>query len=348
MPGKGPEVIGAGKEVAPPPNIITPQATVVVHVAYVESQRTGINIHQLHVGQYVVWQEDLLAICGQNTANHKAKHDKQQPEPEPVAKPAATISKLPPQDAGHDDRILNYGLQVIQLGTLLMQLHDTEKEGDGDRNVRNAKLLMLYFRSRPRGMKYAFEMMQFLTCVKALYTEKVAHKIIHGQFVNWRGGDGKNVANDLKQEHFVKGHKTVLKDLVANKTLKAVERGTKSSCGLKSISDNVDKQCNIAPDYTLHTSLSKQEDEREMIDLVHSLRPFVFKAGRKHNSFPTITNSPLDQLDAVKLDAWLTKHKKKLASCMLAGADGDSSDDESESKVEEEESEEDEDDNDSD
>ena len=54
MPGKGPEVIGAGKEVAPPPNIVTPQATVVVHVAYVESQRTGINIHQLHVGQYVV------------------------------------------------------------------------------------------------------------------------------------------------------------------------------------------------------------------------------------------------------------------------------------------------------
>ena len=115
MPGKGPDVIGVGKVVLPPPNIITPQATVVVYVAYVESQRTGINSHQLHVGQYVVWQEDLLAICGQNTANHKAKHDKQQPEPEPVAKPAATISKLPPQDAGHDDRILNYGLQVIQL-----------------------------------------------------------------------------------------------------------------------------------------------------------------------------------------------------------------------------------------
>jgi len=30
---------------------------------------------------------------------------------------------------------------VIQLGTLLMQLHDTEKEGDGECNLRNAKLL---------------------------------------------------------------------------------------------------------------------------------------------------------------------------------------------------------------
>ena len=26
-----------------------------------------------------------------------------------------------------------------------MQLHDTEKEGDGERNIRNSKLLMPYF-----------------------------------------------------------------------------------------------------------------------------------------------------------------------------------------------------------
>ena len=97
----------------------------------------------------------------------------------------------------------------------------------------------------------------------------MAHKIIHGQFANWRGGEGKNVANDLKQEHFVKAHKTVLKDLVANKTLKAVERATKCSYAMKIISDNVDKQFHIAPDYTLHTSLSKKEDEKEMIELVH-------------------------------------------------------------------------------
>ena len=62
-------------------------------------------------------------------------------------------SNIPPHDRQKDDRVLDYGLQVIQLGTLLMQLHDTEKEGGGERNLRNAKLLMLYFRSRPRGIK---------------------------------------------------------------------------------------------------------------------------------------------------------------------------------------------------
>jgi hypothetical protein len=51
---------------------------------------------------------------------------------------------------------MNYTLQVIQLGMFLMQLNDTEKEGDGERCLMNWKLLMLYFRARKRGMKYAF------------------------------------------------------------------------------------------------------------------------------------------------------------------------------------------------
>ena len=41
-----------------------------------------------------------------------------------------------------------------------------EEEGDVDRCLTNWKLLMLYFRSRSRGMKYAFEAMCLLTCVK--------------------------------------------------------------------------------------------------------------------------------------------------------------------------------------
>ncbi len=41
----------------------------------------------------------------------------------------SSISSIPP-DAKDDGR-LNYGLQVIQLGVFLMQLNDTEAEGDG-------------------------------------------------------------------------------------------------------------------------------------------------------------------------------------------------------------------------
>ena len=47
-----------------------------------------------------------------------------------------------------EDRLYNYASQCLQFGVLLMQLNDTEKEGDGERCIMNRKLLMLYFRSR--------------------------------------------------------------------------------------------------------------------------------------------------------------------------------------------------------
>ena len=61
-----------------------------------------------------------------------------------------------------------------------MQLKDTEAEGDGERSIRNWKVLMLYFRAQPRGLKYAFEAMSFLTFTKALYSEHMAHRVLHG------------------------------------------------------------------------------------------------------------------------------------------------------------------------
>ena len=79
-----------------------------------------------------------------------------------------------------------------------MQLNDTEAEGDGEHSIINWKMLMLYYRCRSRGMKCAYEAMRFITCVRALYTEKMSHRITHGQFVNPRGGEGKNYAYDLK------------------------------------------------------------------------------------------------------------------------------------------------------
>lgn len=48
--------------------------------------------------------------------------------------PSASVprpqSELSPSD--EEDRVMNYGLQVLQLGVLLMQLNDTEEEGDGE------------------------------------------------------------------------------------------------------------------------------------------------------------------------------------------------------------------------
>lgn len=84
-------------------------------------------------------------------------------------------------------------------------------------------------------MKYAFEAMRFLIFTKALYGECMAHRVLHGQFVNPKGGNGRIYANDLKMEYEVQNNKGALKSMYGNKTLKAVQRSTSSSYMLSEI-----------------------------------------------------------------------------------------------------------------
>lgn len=250
-----------------------------------------LNSDEIKKDQVVIWPSNLLAL--------------RQPSIFPTPQ-----SDVPPIAKG--DGVMNYSLQVLQLGFLLMQLNDTEKEGDGKRSLLNWKILMLYFRCRARGMKYAFEAMRFITMTKALYTARMAHRVVNGQFVNHKGGAGNNYANDLKMEHIVKNNKVVLKGLCANKTLKAVQRSSSAAYGVHQIVDNFDKQSDIAADSTAHTYTDKRNDEMEMIEIIHKIKPFTFKTGREYKSFSGITKSPLEKLNIVLLNQWLTDHKKRL------------------------------------
>ena len=67
------------------------------------------------------------------------------------------------------------------------------------------------------------------------------------------GGEGNNYANDLKQEHIVKGHKVMLHHLRGNKTLKAVTRLTSTSYSQQVIADRIDKESHISKESTAHT-----------------------------------------------------------------------------------------------
>lgn len=154
--------------------------------------------------------------------------------------------------------------------------------------------------------------MRFLTCTRALYTEKTAHRVIHGQFVNAKGGEGNNYPNDLKMEHIVRNNKAILKGLCGNKTIKAVERCSKAAHGLQKILQQFDTVCNITPDSSRHTHTCTTDDVQKMLGVIHKARPFQHQAGRKLHSFPNIKTTPLDKLNVPLLYSWLTNHKKHL------------------------------------
>lgn len=127
-------------------------------------------------------------------------------------------------------------------------------------------------------------------------------RIIHGMFVNPKGGKGNNYANDLKQEHIVKDHKVTLHELRGIKTLKAVTRSTSTSYSQQVIAYRIDKESNISKDSTAHTYGDCREDVKDVVESLCKLKPFTFTPDRYHSAFPKITKRPLDQLDPVLLD----------------------------------------------
>ena len=113
-------------------------------------------------------------------------------------------------------------------------------------------------------------------------------------------------------EHIIKNNKVILKGLCANKTLKAVQRSSSAAYGVHQIVNNFDEQSDISPDSTAHTHADKQNDEMEMIEIVHKIRPFTFNPGREFKSFIGIAKSPFEKLNISLLSQWLTDHKKRL------------------------------------
>ena len=135
--------------------------------------------------------------------------------------------------------------------------------------------------------KYAFEAMLLITYCRALFTPKMAHRVIHGQFVNPSGGIRKNYANDLKQEHLVKCNKVILRGLCSNKTLKAVTRATQSAYNVKKITNNFDIQSNVTTDSHSHIYGDPSTDIQLMVDVLRKSRPFSYSKGCKHTVFPS-------------------------------------------------------------
>ena len=103
-------------------------------------------------------------------------------------------------DDGNDDYVKNYALSFIFLGVLIMQMRDTGAEGDGQRNLINQKLLLSVFKAMGSYSKYAIEMFVSVAQIECLLTPRLSEEFKWEFFVNWRGGIGHDIEDDLAQE----------------------------------------------------------------------------------------------------------------------------------------------------
>ena len=64
--------------------------------------------------------------------------------------------------------------------------------------------------------------------VKAILSPQLAHQVLWNCFVNTRGGLGKNIRNDLYNEHIVKLVKNIMTCMGVNLTEEAFQRAARS------------------------------------------------------------------------------------------------------------------------
>ena len=191
-------------------------------------------------------------------------------------------------------------------------MKDTAQEADGERNLINQKLLLSVFKSLGAFSKYAIEMFVSIAQMECLLTPRLSQEFKWGFFVNWRGGAGNNIEDDLAQEISNKLSKNVVQRMGPNKSISSISKVSKAMSGITSIKEQFDKTIKVEKVSVQHATRDSLKDEKEMVEDIIKLNPFHHIEGRSHEHFPDIKRSPLRYLNVVDFHKWLEKHKKEI------------------------------------
>ena len=216
------------------------------------------------------------------------------------------------QASEEEDNVKNYGLSFIYLTVMLLQLEDTAREGDGERNLMNQKLLIPLFKSLGSYSKYAIEMFIAVSQVEITATKRMSEELKWGYFTSWRGGVAKNIEEDMAQEIYNRITKEIVKRMGANKSMSSISNISRAVGGIKTIKDSFDESIELPPDSSKHHTADSKNDELGMIQDLMGLKPFEHQNGRAHDSFQNIKRHPLLNLNMNEYGNWLKDQMERL------------------------------------
>lgn len=155
--------------------------------------------------------------------------------------------------------------------------------------------------------------------IECVLTSRLSEEFKWGFFVNWRGGAGRNVEDDLAQEISNRCSKSIVQRMGANKTLNSISKVCKATTGISHITEQFDHSAGIHKKSVQHTTRDSLEDEKGMVDDLMRLDPFTHVPSRSHDSFPDVKACPLRYLNIVEFHQWLENHKEELSTWQLKG-----------------------------
>ena len=184
----------------------------------------------------------------------------------------------------HQDKVVEYELQLIRVGLFYTEYRDCIKEGDGLRLLRCWKYLLPFFNTRRTN--YAKEALNLLCQHKYLLTERQSVQLLQSRFFNTQGVKGRNIAADLHMEHLNKACKECVRDLGPNKTTAAIEQPATSIGTIDAVITHFNSEVGVGSNRGTHKRPSNTNDIKAICNDLQKYKVLQEQSSRmSHPSF---------------------------------------------------------------
>ena len=209
-----------------------------------------------------------------------------------------------------DDKVYNYARVLCHYGSLIMELQDAWREGDGERVMRCWKMALPHFQAANRT-KYSLEALRIQFQVNVVLSPNLAHQVKWDRFVNTRGGLGMNVPCDLHNEHVNKVIKNIIGNMGSNLTEVALQRAVRSISTLGSLCKRFDSQSHVPHITSAHSTRSDIADVKKVMEVLISQKILEPTVDREHKAFPRLHFNPLHNWNKKKTKVWIEAKMKQ-------------------------------------
>ena len=193
--------------------------------------------------------------------------------------------------------MFNYNCAILTNGLFFLNFLDAVSEGDGQRLIRQYKLLLLYCKADGQhSKKYALESLYQFFLIFALLSPRDAERFVWNRTVNNGGGKGKNIALDLDQ----------------NLNERSVSRVCHAEKGTRNLVQTMDRNLQRHSDSWKHSSVSLDRDLSELVKRLVNNRALEEMPARQYRHFCSFERNPFKNVQASSIYKWINGYKKNL------------------------------------